>query len=226
MTYYKRAIGLILFLILFSQFCIAGMPQVIVDSQLTRVMLSNEYTYYGIDFSKFKLINGEKMAQGESIKNTFCPAWLEKFDENNSQMFLKSRFYVETLNDERYPFQAEQYLKNSHTTIVSLYSIKWSIDTLELIVKDYQLTRKSGIGVSYIISEFNKNNELVSGYVTFFDIETRDLLYVFKTHGYGRGTGMTNHWYKGLKYGWNDYFLQGFQSDKSKVIQAEKNKME
>lgn len=186
--------------------------------------MSDEYTFYGIDFSKFKLINGKKMAQGEDIKNTFCPAWLAMFDENKMHKHQKSRLYVETLNDERYPFQSEQYLKNNPATIVNLYSIAWSVDTLELIVKDYQLTRKSGIGISFIISEFNKNEEQVKGYATFFDIDTRDLLYVFKAYGTASGVGMTNHWYKGLDDAWNDYFFQVFQSEKSKVLQAEKNK--
>lgn len=222
MSICKKFIAPIVVLVLFSQLCFAKKPEVIVDSQRTRVMLSNEYTYYGIDFSKLRLINSAKMAQGESIKNTFCPAWLGKFDEYYTEGYLRPRLGAEILNDERYPFQAEQYLKNNPSTIVNLYATAWSVDTLRMMVKDYQLVRKSGIGISFIISEFNKNEEEVIGYVSFFDIETRELLFVIKTYGKALGTGMTNHWFNGLYKAWNDYFYQTFNTDKKKVIKAER----
>ena len=80
-------------------------------------------------------------------------------------------------------------MRNDPSNIVDYQSTPWNADNLSLIVQDYQLERESGIGISYIIAEFNKNEETVIGYVTFFDIETRELMFVVKAHGFYKEFG-------------------------------------
>lgn len=225
MSVSKNVITLIAVIVLFSQLCFASNSGIILDTRKTRALVSDEYTYYGLDFSKFRLINGEKMGQGELIKNTFCPAWIGAYDAKLPENTLRRHLNVTILNDERYPFQTEQFLKNNSSTIVNLSSPAMSMDTLEMIVKDYQLSRKSGIGLSIIISDFNKYNELVTGYVTFFDIESREILYVSISEGNAIGMGMTNHWLAGLVEGWYQFIRLGFEKEKRKAIKAEKKKL-
>jgi len=222
MKKYTKFLGLALTLVLVCQLGTAKDPEVLIDSQKTRVLMSDEYTFYGIDFSKFRLINTTKMHLGENIKNDFFPAWLREFDDKYTKKYLRQRLVVDVLNDERSRFQVEQFLKNDPSNIVSYFSTLWNADTLLSMVQDYQLERETGIGISFIIAEFNKNEEEVIGYVTFFDIETRELMFVVKALGDAVGMGMTSHWYNGLYDAWNDYFYQNFSMDKKKAIRTAK----
>ena len=114
MKKYTKFLGLALTLVLVCQIGIAKDPEVLIDSQKTRVFMSDEYTFYGIDFSKFRLINTTKMHLGENIKNDFFPAWLREFDDKYTKKYLRQRLVVDVLNDERSRFQVEQFLKNDH----------------------------------------------------------------------------------------------------------------
>lgn len=218
----KSIIGLSVIFLFFSQFCLGKDYEEYFSKGKTRVLQSKEYTLYGIDFSNLRLINKYKMDQGEIIKSTYCPEWLEKFDGDFTQKELKKLINVETLNDRRYPFQSDQNSKNNASTLVCISPLIMTIDTLDVIVKDYQLEEKNGIGLSMIVSELNKDDEKSIGYITFFDIASRELLFVVKVQGLKGGYGMSRHWYERFSGAWYNYFYQKFKYDKRKALRLDK----
>ena len=74
-----------------------------------------------------------------------------------------------------------------------------SFTDLEKIIKSYVLNEKSGIGMVVNIVNFNKPREYVSGYVTFFDIATREILYSLEATGPAGGGGWAGHWASGIE---------------------------
>lgn len=217
-----RTAGFSVILMLLSQFTLAEDYEDIVRTGKQEVLLSQEFTFYGLDFSFLKLVNAEKMTEGESIKNTYCPAWIGEFDKEYTQKKVEGLLNIEVVYDKRYPFQSDQYVKNDANTIVSMYSVTMSTDALEAIVKDYSLEESSGIGLSMIVAELNKPDEDAISYITFFDISSRELLYVVEIKGSGSGMGMTKHWYYGIDNSFYDYFQNRFRFDQRKAIKEAK----
>ena len=50
-------------------------------------------------------------------------------------------------------------------------------------------------------------------------------MFVVQARGAGVGTGMTNHWFYGLRAGWNDYFYSEFGREKRKLKEPLKEKL-
>ena len=198
-------------------------PQVIVDTDKKLVLEANEITFYGIDFSKLRLINPRKLDQGKLIKHTYCPAWIERFNDYFTEKKIYKMLSVQTLKDRRDPFQFEQSLKNNEKTTVSYNPPMLNIDSLNIIVGDYKLLENDGIGVSIIISEFRKQDEKVTGYITFFDIASRELLYVVKVHGKAGGKGMTTHWFEGYYEVWAHFIDDTYKKEKKKYKKDQKS---
>ena len=82
-----------------------------------------------------------------------------------------------------------------------------SFSDIERIIEGYNLKEKDGIGMVINITSFNENynerklTEFISLYITFFDINTRDILYSVEA------TGLSNipqaWWYKRYAIGIN-----------------------
>ena len=196
-----------LFLLLANHTTHAADYKVVHDSNKTRVLLSEEITFYGLDFSRLTLVNRQRMFDKKKIKNIYCPAWIIEFDETNSATYLRKKLKIENLQDKRYPFQSDQYLKREVDLIVSHNIPHFNIDSIKTVVSKYSLKQKRGIGLSFIITHFLKDEEEVKGYITFFDIGTRELLYVIESRAGAEGLGLTKHWSKGIHDAWIEYFI-------------------
>lgn len=87
-------------------------------------------------------------------------------------------------------------------------NIELNIDSLKLIVKNYKLPQKEGLGLVVIVEMFNKPEIYISGYITFFDIATRVVYYATKMKGLpGSKWGFNDYWFNGLTELY-DYFVK------------------
>ena len=72
---------------------------------------------------------------------------------------------------------------------------EFSIDNIKKIVATYNLKQNNGIGFVSIMESFNKQKKSVICYQTFFDFETRELLYVNRMRAkLGSKYGYTKYW--------------------------------
>ncbi len=69
-------------------------------------------------------------------------------------------------------------------------------DEVKKIISEYDITGKEGIGLVFIMESFNKNKELGYIWVTFFDLETKEVLLSNKMSGKPGGFGIRNYWAK------------------------------
>ena len=68
------------------------------------------------------------------------------------------------------------------------------------MVKKYKAeVKKDGIGLSFIIENFNKGTQMADIYVTFFDIASKKILICEKVSGKAMGIGMRNYWAGAIK---------------------------
>jgi trans-2-enoyl-CoA reductase len=59
--------------------------------------------------------------------------------------------------------------------------------------------KKEGIGLSFIVENFNKGSQMATVYVTFFDIASKKVLISEKLSGKAMGIGMRNYWAGAIK---------------------------
>jgi len=172
-------------------------------------------TWFGSDFSLFRLINKKKVGQEVKLEK-YLEAWNTYYAAAISNVKIAKWLSVKKV------FNDKTFCDNvcekgfSHKWIVSQpYTISEKMISNHLL--DYN-SDHSGLGLTFIIESFYKGDpSLVHGYFVWFDIETKDVIYIYKTQGEGRSvhfnsfgltigksknmpptTGMTGYWLNGM----------------------------
>jgi hypothetical protein len=165
------------------------------------VAQAKSITWFGLDFSHTKLIGnftqfddkGEKT--GQEIRDKYFTAW------NNLLLKEKEKY------DFQKPYKKDQVeydldivqKRNSAVNADAIYSQKsedknkLTKEEIEKIIKEYNSAKK-GIGLVYIVDNFDKNAEEGVMWVTFFDIPSRKVLLTERFSGKPGGFGIKNYW--------------------------------
>lgn len=150
--------------------------------------------WYGLDFSKAKMVGGDFGAQAWEIKERFFKEWNyvivdqpEKF--NLPKFFRKSSVYKDLAVVEARNKDVNE--KN----LMSYNESELSVEDITKIVKQYKAgEKKDGTGLVFIIENFNKPSRRATAWVTFFDIATKKVLLTKKMSAEPSGYGMRNFW--------------------------------
>jgi|GEM_PF-2645573 len=166
--------------------------------EIKSVFNTDNIIYYGWDFSQSKLTDVDKFSDRKIIVERHIPEWMIWLNGHFSAEFMQKKLKFTTVTANFQPVQdlSRKIDANSYVR-VSNYEIK--IEKLDSIVSTYILPEKTGIGFIFIIESLNKPERFVTGYATFFNIETRKLLWVTKIKEV-----------PGSKYGFADYYRRGF----------------
>lgn len=162
-----------------------------------KVYDAKEITFYGYDFSHFKLADANYLTDGGGVKK-YIGSWIAFYTEHSNKKDLQSRFHKENFVFEfGYTTKIIQNLVEDN--LVSITKNTLPPDSIQNIINKYEINENEGIGFVVIIECFNKSNKTASAYFTFFDIATKkilmsDLYGVDKADGYG----MSNYWGVGL----------------------------
>lgn len=174
-------------------------------SDSKKVFTTNEMAWYGMDFTKASFIGtfdtgmGVNPADGIELRNKWIPAWnnlivAEQQNFNLKRPFRKCCvFYdITSVNQLNKTIDPEALLVSRETKI--------SKATIKEMVKRYTpIEKKDGIGLVFIVESFNKNDKTANLYVTFFDIETKEILVSEFMSGRPIGFGLRNYWAGAIK---------------------------
>lgn len=173
------------------------------------VFNTHNLIYYGWDFSQSKLTDLSKIGDKRLIVEKYIPEWMAMMDNRYSADLLKRNFKMEQVT-ENFKSVQDLYRKMDVDAYISPSRYEISIEKLNSIVKSYDLPEKSGIGFVIIIENFNKPERFVTGYLTFFNIETRKILWATKMKGVpGSKWGFTQYYYQGLVELY-DYYIRDY----------------
>jgi hypothetical protein len=155
-----------------------------------QVAQANELTYFGLDCSKLIVIG--EAATADDIVNRFFIAWNtvvitedKKYDFGKAfkkKEVHKDIAYVSQLNAQRDPSDVIAYGNQSI-----------SEDELVSHIKSYKV-QGSGVGLVFVLENFNKLEEKGTMWVTFFDIESKQVLMAKHMTAKPGGFGMRNFW--------------------------------
>ena len=154
---------------------------------------ATEIAWYGIDFSKARLIGSKGFTNPADIRSRYFDAWnrlvLKESNKFDIEKFFKKKVidYDTTLVKKRNALVDVERL-----VIDSDYS--FDKNEVQRILNTYGLNAKNGVGLVFIVESFNKLEAKSFIYVTFFDLSTRKVLFTQRVQGEGRGFSMRNFW--------------------------------
>lgn len=153
-------------------------------------------TWLGLDLSKAKLIGDREKYGSSSDVKYLMEAW------NNLIVNEPEKYDVAGAIHKTKVENAIDATKNKNTEVdpAELFSDK-SADHMHLkpsdveeIVSGYDFGTLSGIGLMFVVESFNKINEQGSAYVTFINLDSREVMFTERLTAPPRGFGMRNYW--------------------------------
>jgi len=166
------------------------MKNKIID--LKAVVNAETLTYYGLDFSFLKYVR-PKMALEDDALRKYLGAWFEFYQKEIPQQDYLFRW----LGFDHYNFDsntAQSRIDSVAKDWVVITTPEIEIEDIAKAIGSFNLKGDSGLGFVIHPVEFNHIEENAKCYFTFFDIATRDILWITETTGNINGNG-TSQWY-------------------------------
>lgn len=155
-----------------------------------------EITWLGIDLTKSKLIGDRERYGSESDMRRLADGW--------NDLFLKEpeKFNVARAVGRKQVKNAIEVTKehNQQLEILSHYTDNkdefghMKLSDVDEVLNEYDFSGLSGIGLMFIVESFSKPNGKASVWVTFINLETKEVLLTEKLMGTPGGAGLRNYW--------------------------------
>lgn len=153
-------------------------------------------TWFGADFSLFRLSNKKKVGQEQKLLKYFY-AWSEYYKLSISNVKMANWLSIKKVfNDKEFTDEAYKKLLPSKWIIETPHTIS-SVD-IESHLLNYT-SKHTGIGLTFMVESFYKGDpSMVHGYFVWFDIKSKKILHLFKTNG---GPSSLHAGYRGVTVG-------------------------
>ncbi len=157
--------------------------------------------WFGLDFSKARLIGSEGFSDPVAIKEDYFRKWNHlMISEGDKYEWGKALLVTDLKYDYGVVDVVNDQVKVKSLVINKSYSIEES--DVRAAVKAYTIQDyDDGIGVVIVVESFDKIREMAFGYITFFDVKTKEVLYFQKITGEPKGFGFRNYW-AGAIFNW------------------------
>lgn len=162
------------------------------------IIKKSPFYWYGIDVSMMRLVEGKRMDMKDRIAHQYCPAWINEFNDKGTKYRLSWYYENKNISIVADKFGVNRIDNIDLNSIVDYKKKAYSIDSITECLKSYKLDEKEGIGFVFILGNLIKEDEKVEGYSVFFDIKTREAMWVCRTYSNASGKGLTGHWSEGM----------------------------
>ncbi|HTE31284.1 MAG TPA: hypothetical protein VK666_12975 [Chryseolinea sp.] len=159
-------------------------------------------TWLGLDFTNTKLIGDRERFGSESDVRHLLEAWNslilqepDKFDVAKAVGRAKLENVVEVTNEHNAELDVMSMFSDSEKDYLHVKPAD-----VEQIIAGYDYKGKTGIGLMFVVESFNKINEEGSIYVTFINMDSKEVLFTERLVAEPKGFGMRNFW-AGCVYG-------------------------
>lgn len=177
--------------------CMVFSGQVLQSQEVKNIFDSQvEATWYGLDFSKIKLIGSDAFTNASNIKNKFFPSWNNLILDESAKYDLKLIFHKDEVSFDLSIVEKRNKLPEADELVIDHEDYTLDKKIIEGIIKEYDTEAKEGIGIVFIMESFNKPENLGTMWVTYFDIATKNVLLTEKMSGKAGGIGLRNFWAK------------------------------
>ncbi len=149
--------------------------------------------FYGLDFSKAKLVGAVGFTEPQKIKDYYFKEWNNVLVAEKDKYSI-TRFFKKT--EATYDMSVVEP-RNASVKVDGLVTeAPYEIDDKAIpgMVSAYKPTQSAGLGLVFIVDSFDKLNEKATLHVVFFDIKNKKVLRQHKMSGAPSGFGFRNYW--------------------------------
>jgi len=168
-----------------------------INSQSNRAYCAQEITWFGIDYSQAYFIDDKAFPDPSKLTDKLFYEW------NNFVFKEPKKFNIEKAFNKRNVLYSTSYINNRNTEIDINKRVGnfWfqegylNNDSIQEIISSYKLPKhNSGVGLVFIVMSLDKPQRIAEYWVTFFDIESKEILLTRQINGAPGGAGIRNYW--------------------------------
>jgi hypothetical protein len=164
------------------------------------VFTTKQLTWYGLDFSlakfvgEFNMISAANPKDATQVRDVLMDDWNDIIVREKTKYDLR-KFYkkdevltnlapVQTLNDK------------IDTDIIMAQNAPAALEEekIQAALKKYGSASQGGIGLVFVVESFNKDEELGTIHITFFDTKSNKILLIKRLQTKPGGFGLRNYW--------------------------------
>ena len=152
--------------------------------------------WLGVDFTQVKLLG----PLGTVDKEELIPLFE---DMNRVIISERTKYNFETaLRKDEVPYDLEVVTRLNSAIepgkIISYSSVdaegRLSEEAISVLIKQYKIAKPEGIGLVFFMETIDKPREKGTMWVTFFNLQDRNILFTEKMSGTAGGISFRNHW--------------------------------
>jgi len=153
-------------------------------------------TWLGLDFSRANFIGDREKFGSESDVHHLIDAWNDLILKEHDKYDIAKAIGRKQVENNLQAVKAH----NAELDVLTMFSeeekdyLHLKTSDIEEIIAGYDLSGLSGIGLMFNVESFNKKNEEGSIYVTFINLDTKEVLFTERMTGPPGGAGMRNFW--------------------------------
>lgn len=163
------------------------------------VFSSRNMVFYGLDFTEARFTGGSGLTSPTAMQDKYMPGL------NELMIFERKRYDVaksyQKSNVEYYFDLTDKF--NSKTDIYNQYVYKdvevLSDEQVLTAVKKFKDPKHHGLGLVYIVDEVNHYRNVISVHITFFDIDSGEMLFSRRARGEMKGFSIRNYYAGGIR---------------------------
>ncbi|MCK4406704.1 MAG: hypothetical protein KAV44_03415 [Bacteroidales bacterium] len=174
--------------------CLIISSHALKSQEVSKIFTSKKATWYGLDFSKVKLIGSEGFTDALKIKNVFFSSWNNLIINEPAKYNLQLMFHKDTVFFDLSVVEKRNKLPEVDELVINNDTYSLDKSTIDEIIKKYNTKEKEGLGIVFIMESFDKPKRLGTMWVTFFDIASKTVLLTEKMSGKPEGAGFRNYW--------------------------------
>ena len=169
----------------------------VANSQANKAYCAQEITWYGLDYSQAYFVDDLAFPDPDKLKDKLFLEW------NNFVFKEKKKFDIAQTFNKRDVIYSTSYInsRNKEVDVVKCVGNVWfqqeylNNDSIQKILYSYKLPENNaGVGLVFIVEMLDKPNRRGIYWVTFFDIETKQILITEQIIGVPGGAGIRNYW--------------------------------
>ncbi|MBC8486925.1 MAG: hypothetical protein H8D45_12925 [Bacteroidetes bacterium] len=175
-------------------FCLVFSGQMVISQGTIDIFSSKEAIWYGLDFSKVRLIGTEGFSDVAKIKDVYFSSWNNLIINEPAKYNLQLMFFKDTVFYDLSVVEKRNKLPEVDELVIGNDTYSLDKNTISEIIKEYDTKEKQGLGIVFIMESFNKPKRTGTMWVTFFDIASKTVLLTEKMSGKPGGAGIRNYW--------------------------------
>lgn len=158
------------------------------------------FTYFGIDLSSAKLIGDRGRYGSESDMQRLAEAWNDLFLKEPAKFDVAKPFGRATVTNaiEVTKDHNVQLEILSHYTDNKDEAQRLTFNDVKRIVGGYDFGGASGLGMMFIVDSFSKPHGKAFVWVTFINIDRKEVVFTERMEGNPGGAGLRNFWANSL----------------------------